>query len=97
MYEKLTPEQQAGFDYESSITGEPVEDMILRLAGEHGMSYWHDTKRAKLQDIVRKIEVDPDAFVDVIEPIYAAKVAEIAEAVEAKAIEDAKVAEMERP
>jgi 2-methylcitrate dehydratase PrpD len=72
---KLTETEQAGFDYQSSITGESVADMIQRRVSEIGMTYYHDLKRAKVQELMKKIETDPDAYVDAIAPIYDAQVA----------------------
>jgi len=72
---KLTEAAQAGFDYRASITGETVEDMIQRRVEEIGVSFSHDLKRAKVQELITKIQDDPDAYIDVITPIYDAKVA----------------------
>lgn len=71
----LTTEQQAGFDFQSALTGEAVADMIQRLIGEKGMSYFADKKRHDVEEMMRKIQLQPDAFkvaVDTIaEPIIA--------------------------
>jgi hypothetical protein len=75
-YEVTTTEQeQIGFGFESARTGESVQDMIQRRVSEIGVGFWHDQKRAKAQELISKIQDDPDAYIDAITPIYEAKVA----------------------
>jgi len=75
-YEVITTEQeQAGYDFESSRTGEAVQDMIQRRVSEIGVGFWHDQKRAAAKDLIDKIQEDPKAYEAVILPIWEAKVA----------------------
>jgi len=70
----LNETEQAGFDYQSSISGESVQDMIQRRASEIGVALNYDFKRAKVQDLIQKIQDDPDAYADAIESTHSAKV-----------------------
>ena len=71
----ITETEQAGYDFQSSITGEAVQDMIQRRVSEIAIAFVHDMKRVKVQDLVAKIQDDPDAYAEAITPIYDAKVA----------------------
>lgn len=70
---ETTEEEQSGYDFQSSITGEAVQDMIQRRISEIGIGFAHDLKRAKAQELIAKIQEDPDAYTEAIVPIYEAK------------------------
>jgi len=71
----LNETEQAGFDYQSSISGESVQDMIQRRVSEIGVALNYDLKLAKAQDLIKKIQEDPDAYAEAIRPIHEAKIA----------------------
>lgn len=71
----ITETEQAGYDFQSALTGEAVQDMIQRQVSERGVAYTFDAKRAKVQDLVAKIEKEPEDYVASIDQIYDAKVA----------------------
>ena len=64
---KLSQDSQAGFAAQEAATGELIDTMTDRLLEEIGITYLGNAKRRKVAAIISKVEVNPDAFKDVVD------------------------------
>jgi hypothetical protein len=68
MYQiELTKEQQAGFDYQATLTGVSVQDNIQRIVASYGEGYLINKNADKVNQIVETVKADPEAYASVIE------------------------------
>jgi hypothetical protein len=66
---ELAKEQKAGFEFQSKITGESVQEMLQRIINETGISYYGNMKQAKVDEVIEKMAASPESYDKVLAAI----------------------------
>ena len=85
---KLSTEAQAGYDYVAAKEGKTAATLIAERAETQGLWFFEDKRRGEFQDLLHKIEKNPDAYKASISAIAAVEDQKEADAIALKEAEE---------